>query len=128
MFECERDAVADAARMGDLDGLADMKGQVGRRNVAEPEFARVQCDRHIAREESDDFHVASVIAARDQVVLGLNQIECDHLRLRADQRGRDSGLQEHVVGGGVAQDLRDVAERDPAARSRRLLVAAEFAF
>jgi hypothetical protein len=29
--------------------------------------------------------------------------------------------------GGVAQDLRDVAERDPATRPRRLLVAAEFA-
>ena len=113
--------------MGDLDGLADMKGQIGRRNVAEPELARVQGDRHIAGEKSDDFHVASVVAARDQVVLGLNQIECDHLRLRTDQRRRYGGLQEHIVGGGVAQDLRDVAERDPAARPRGLLVAAEFA-
>ena len=31
-FEGERDAVADAARMGDLDGLADVKGEVRRRN------------------------------------------------------------------------------------------------
>ena len=45
MFECERDAMADAARMRDLDRLADMKGQVGWRNVAEPELARVQRDR-----------------------------------------------------------------------------------
>ena len=62
MLECERDAVADAARMGDLDRLADMEGEVGWRNVAEPELARVQRDRHVARQESDDLHVASVVA------------------------------------------------------------------
>jgi hypothetical protein len=41
VLEGEVDAMADAARVGDLDGLTDMEGEVRRRNVAEPELARV---------------------------------------------------------------------------------------
>ena len=91
------DAVADAARAGDLDGLADVEGEVGRRNEAEPELARMQRDRHVLGEEVDDLHVAGIVPARDQVVLGLDEIERDHLRLGADQRRREGGLQEHVL-------------------------------
>ena len=41
--------MADAAGASDFDGFADVKGKVGRRNEAEPELARVQRDRHLAR-------------------------------------------------------------------------------
>ena len=99
MLEGERDAVTDAARVGDLDRLTDMEGEVRRRNIAEPELARVQRDRHVLGEEGDDLHVAGVVAPRHQVVLGLDEVERDHLRLGADQRGSDGGLKEHVVDG-----------------------------
>ncbi len=69
VFEGKRDAMADAARIGDLDGLADVKGEVRRRNETEPELARVQRDRHVVGEEGDDLHVAGVVATRHQVVL-----------------------------------------------------------
>src|SRR5262249_62123529 len=54
-------------------------------------------------------------------------VERDLRRLGADQRRRNGGLQEHVVDGTVARDLRDEAERDPAARPRALRVAGQLA-
>src|SRR5215469_1429196 len=117
-FEGKRDAMADAAGARDLDGRADVKGKVGRRNEAEPQLARVQRHRHVAGEKTDDLHVADVVAARYQIVFGPDEIERDRPRFRADQRGRNGGLDEHLVRGIVAIDLDDVAEGDTAARLR----------
>jgi hypothetical protein len=66
-----------------------------------------------------------IVAARGQVVLGLDEIERDHPRLRADQRRRDGGRYEHVVERRVAQHLPDQAERDAAAGLRVLRIAGE---
>jgi len=44
--------MADAASSADLDGLADVKGEV-RGEQAEPEFASVQRDRHVVGEKVD---------------------------------------------------------------------------
>ncbi len=41
-LEGEIDAVADALRAGDLDRLADMEGEIGRRHQPEPQLAGVQ--------------------------------------------------------------------------------------
>src|SRR6478672_2779090 len=78
-MSCSNASATDAPRMGDLDRLADMEGEVRGRNIAEPELARVQRDRDVARQECDDLHVSCVVAPRDQVVLGLHQVERDHL-------------------------------------------------
>src|SRR5215831_17818908 len=117
-FEGKRDAMADAAGAGDLDGLADVKGKVGGRNKPEPQFARVQRDRYVVGEKVDDLHVAGVVAARHEIVLGPDEIERDDARFGADQRGRDGRLNEHLVGGIVAVDLENVTEGDAAARLR----------
>ncbi len=117
-FEGKRDAMADAAGASDLDGLADVKGKIGWRNEAEPQLARVQRDRHVVGEKADDLHVAGVVAARHETIFGPDEIERDHARFRADQRGRDGGLDEHLVWGIVAIDLDDVTEGDAAARLR----------
>jgi hypothetical protein len=124
-FEGERNAMADAAGASDLDGLADVKGKVGRRNKPEPQFAGVQRDRHVLGEKADDLHVAGVVAARQQIVFGPDEIERDHARFCADQRGRNGGLSEHLVGGFVAVDLDDVTEGDAAARLRVVRIARE---
>src|SRR5262245_56155808 len=124
-FEGKRDAVADAARSGDLDGRADMKGKVGRRNKPEPQFARVQCDRHVVGQKADDLHVAGVVEARSEMVVGPDESERDDARFGADQRGRDGGLNEHLVGGIVAIDLENVTEGDAAAGLRVARIARE---
>jgi len=124
-FEGERDAMADAAGAGDLDGRADVEGQVGRRNKPEPEFAGVQRDRHVVRQKADDLHVAGVVAARHEIVFGPDEIERDDARVGADQRGRDGGLNEHLVWGIVAVDLENVTEGDAAARLRVARIARE---
>ena len=41
MLECERDPVADAPRMGDLDRLADMEGEVRGRSATTCGSARI---------------------------------------------------------------------------------------
>ena len=115
--------MADAAGASDLDGLADAEGKVGRRNEPEPQLARVQRHRRVAGEKTDDLHVAGVVAARHQVVFGSDEIERDHARFGADQRGRDGGLNEHLVGRIVAVDLDDVAEGDAAAWLRVARIA-----
>jgi hypothetical protein len=117
--------MADAAGAGDLDGFADVKGKVGRRNEAEPQLARVQRDRHVVGEKADDLHVAGVVAARHQTIFGPDEIERDHARFRADQRGRDRGLNEHFIRGIVAIDLDDVTEGDAASRLRLGRIARE---
>ena len=63
-LEGERGAVADAARAGDLDGLADVEGEVLGRHQAEPELARMQRDRHVLGEEADHPHVRACSPAR----------------------------------------------------------------
>ena len=98
--------MADAACARDLDRLADVKREVRRRHEAEPELACVQRDRHVLGKEGDDLHVPGVVAARHQIVLGLDEVERDHhLRLRANECCCDRGLHEHVVERTVAQDL-----------------------
>jgi hypothetical protein len=117
--------MADAAGAGDLDRRADVEGQVGRRNKPEPEFAGVQRDRQIVGEKADDLHVAGVVAARHEIVFGPDEIERDDARFGADQRGRDGGLNEHLVGGIVAVDLENVTEDDAAAGLRVARIARE---
>src|SRR5262249_59022374 len=122
-FEGKAYAVADAAGAGDFDGLANMKAEVGGRNEAEPELARVQRDRHVLGEKADDLHLADVVAARHQVVFGPHEIERDQPRFGPDQGDRGGGLNEHVVGRIVAVDLGDVAEGDAATGLRHRYVA-----
>src|SRR5712691_11700851 len=69
-FEGKRDAMTDAARPGDLDGFADVKGKIGWRNEAEPQLARVQRDRHVVGEKADDLHMAGVVAPRHETIFG----------------------------------------------------------
>src|SRR5262249_58176502 len=73
----------------------------------------------------DDLHVPGVVAARHQTVFGPDEIERDHARFRADQRGRDGGLDEHLVQGIVAVDLDDITEGDAAARLRVAPIACQ---
>ena len=56
---------------------------------------------------------------------GPTKIERDDARVGADQRGRDGGLNEHLVGGIVAVDLENVTEGDAAARLRVARIARE---
>src|SRR5262249_16001209 len=118
-------AAAGARGGGGGGGGGDVEGEVGRRNKPEPEFARVQRDRHVVREKADDLHVAGVVAARHEIVFGPDEIERDDARFRADQRGRDGGPNEHLVGGIVAIDLENVTESDAAARLRVAPIARE---
>ena len=85
----------------------------------------MQRHRHVAGEKTDDLHVAGVVAARHKTIFGSDEIERDHARFRADQRGRDGGLDEHLVRGIVAIDLDDVAEGDIAARLRVACIACQ---
>src|SRR5262245_31438029 len=103
----------------------DVKGEVGGRNEAEPEFARVQRDRHVAGEKADDLHLAGIVAARHQVVFGPDEIEPDQPRFGPNQRHRGGCLNEDVIRRIVAIDLHDVAEGDAAAGLRRGRVAAQ---
>ena len=103
----------------------DVKGEVGGRNEAEPEFARVQRDRHVAGEKADDLHLAGIVAARHQVVFGPGEIEPDQPRFGPNQRHRGGCLNEDVIRRIVAIDLHDVAEGDAAAGLRRGRVAAQ---
>jgi hypothetical protein len=124
-FEGKCDAMTDAVGASDFDGFADVKGKVGRRNEAEPQLARVQRDRHVVGEKADDLHVPGVVAARYETIFGSDEIERDHARFRADQRGRDRGLNEHLIRGIVAIDLDDVTEGDAASRLRLGRIARE---
>ena len=72
----------------------------------------------MASRKADDLHVPGVVAARHETIFGSDEIERDHARFRADQRGRDRGLNEHFIRGIVAIDLDDVTEGDAAARLR----------
>jgi hypothetical protein len=56
---------------------------------------------------------------------GPTKIERDDARVGADQRGRDGGLNEHLVGGIVAVDLENVTEGDAAAQLRVARIARE---
>ena len=67
--------------------------------------------------------MAGVVAARHEIVFGPDEIERDDARVGADQRGRDGGLNEHLVGGIVAVDLENVTEGDAAARLRVARIA-----
>ena len=66
-----------------------------------------------------------VVAARHETIFGSDEIERDHARFRADQRGRDRGLNEHFIRGIVAIDLDDVTEGDAAPRLRLGRIARE---
>jgi hypothetical protein len=85
----------------------------------------MQGDRHILGKEADDLHVPAVVAARNEIVLRLHEVERDNLRLQPNDGGRKRGLDEHVIDGHVAQDLRDEAERDAACGLGAWLLAGE---
>ena len=84
-FESQRCAVPDPLRSADLDGLPDVEGEVGRRHQAEPQFAGMQRDRNIARQELHDLHLLGVIAPRDLIVLGLHEVERHDARRRRER-------------------------------------------
>ncbi len=98
-----RNAVTDAARARDLDGLAVWKVRsCGGTRPSQSSPACSATGTSLAR-KADDLHVAGVVAARHQAVLGLDEVERDHIcgsaRISAAANG---GLDEHVVDGSVA--------------------------
>ena len=64
-LECQRGAVADPARAGNLDGLADMESEVLGRYQAEPELARMHGFRNVLGDQADHRDVLRVVRARD---------------------------------------------------------------
>ncbi len=85
------------------------KRQVVRRHQPAPQFARMQRDGTSFARKPIISMWRAIVLARHAIVLRPDEIEPGDARVRADQRGRERGLHEHVGFVGVAVDLRDVA-------------------
>ncbi len=96
-FVHDGDAVADALGVSALDGGANVKRQIFRRDQAHGEFAGVQRDVHFgidAVQIVDHGHVLVEVVERDVPILGHHKIQADKSRISRGELEAEQNLRE----------------------------------
>ncbi len=111
------DAMPDAFRVAEIDRLTDMEAQPRRRNQAKREFTGMQADMHArvdAVQVVEHKHLAVILAHGEIGVLGLNEVEPDHVRIGGGDLKGQQRLREDLLRRKGAQYLVEDAHLDRA--------------
>ena len=112
-------AVADALRVTEVDGLANMEAQARRRHHARRKFTRVQrdVDLRINRVQVvEHLHLQVVVAHGDVAVLRHHEVDADDVGIGARDLEAEQRLREDLLRRKAAEHLIEEVNLDVAGR------------
>ena len=124
-------AMADAPRMAQFDGLADMEAKAAGRHQARRKLPRMKADVYLwvdAVQIVEHPHLQVVVLHGPIAVLRHHEVDTDHARIRHRRLEAEQRLREHLLRRKAAQDLKEVTNGYMARRSGVGLAAMLHAF